>query len=552
MIKQLRISNYAIIEQLDIEFYPGLSIITGETGAGKSILLGALSLILGQRADTSVLLKEGQKCIVEGSFDLSGMHLEDFFESEDLDYENPAILRREILPSGKSRAFINDTPVALAQLHALALNLVDIHSQHQNLNLGDHEYQRTILDAYAGNNELLEEYREKYHRFLDLQQEYRSLQEKSGKAAAEQDYLQFQLEQFEETKLQKGEQEGLEQEQEQLSHAEEIKSALFQAANMLNGEEHSAYMILQKALQQISSIARHHHPSGELQERLNSIVIELKDIAAEADQHAGKIEYDPARLELISERLDLIYQLQKKHAVRDLDELLATYEDIKNKLQDIRGYEEQLSNMEKKLEEMTAELEDLSGKLRKKRKACTAGFKKTVLSLLVQLGIPNARFEIDLQALDEFTPNGKDEVGFLFSANKQSALHEISRVASGGELSRLMLSIKSLMAGKRTLPTIIFDEIDAGVSGEIADKVGNIIREMALYMQVFNITHLPQVAVKGDHHYLVYKSDQDNKTLTHIRKLSHEDRIIELAKMLSGEELTEAAISNAKELLRNS
>jgi len=549
MLNSLQVRNYALIRELEIDFRTGLSIITGETGAGKSILLGALGLLLGNRADTSVLKDQDKKCFVEGNFRISGYNLEGFFERNDLDFEEPVIIRREIAPGGKSRAFINDTPVNLTLVRELGLRLVDIHSQHHNLNLNDHRFQLRVVDTVAGNQNLLAAYRDQFNEYAGLGKKLEDLREKARQAKTDLDYLSFQFKQLEEAGLAADEQESLEQEMQTLDHAEEIKRNLLYVHAMLDGDEKSARELLQNAIQAFEAIRDYYPVASEMAERIRSSLIELKDIAAEAETAGNITELDPARQMVVRERLDMLYSLMQKHGVNDIRELISLRDELDSRISDISSFDEQISGLEKEWEESLASLERISDELSGHRQKVLPGMEKEVSSLLGSLGIPNARFLVARNELNEFTLNGRDEVEFLFSANAEMPAREISRVASGGELSRLMLSIKSLLSDSLELPTIIFDEVDAGVSGEIADKVGEIMKKMAGGKQIINITHLPQVAGKGYHHYLVYKSDEGGGERTGIRLLNNEERILEVARMLSGEELTEAAISNARELL---
>jgi DNA repair protein RecN (Recombination protein N) len=549
MLKTLHVRNYALIRQLEIEFNVGLTIITGETGAGKSILLGALGLLLGNRADTSVLKDPGKKCFVEGSFSIEGYGLEGFFEANDLDYEDPLIIRREIAPGGKSRAFVNDTPVNLNLVRELGVRLVDIHSQHHNLNLNDHRFQLRVVDTVAGNHNLLAAYGDRFRQFTEQKTRLEGLREKARQAQSDLDYLNFQYNQLEEARLSGDEQESLEQELQTLDHAEEIKRSLLAVHALVEGDEGSVGELLQEAIRALKGILEYYPRSGELAGRMQSVWIELKDIAAEAETEGNVTELDPARQQVVRDRLDLIYSLMQKHGVNELPALIQIREDLGNRIHDISSYDDQISTLEKELSETLASLERLSDELSGSRKKVIPGMETRVRTLLGDLGIPNARFRITHRGLVDFTANGRDEVEYLFSASRDMDPREISKVASGGELSRLMLCIKSLLSDSLELPTIIFDEVDSGVSGEIADKVGEIMKKMAARKQLINITHLPQVAGKGDHHYLVFKKDEGGGERTGIRLLNNEERLLEVARMLSGEELTEAAISNARELL---
>jgi DNA repair protein RecN (Recombination protein N) len=549
MLNTLQVRNYALIRQLEIDFRSGLTIITGETGAGKSILLGALGLLLGNRADTSVLNDQTRKCFVEGSFRIGGYGLEEFFRRNDLDYDDPVILRREIAPGGKSRAFINDTPVNLPLVRELGVRLVDIHSQHHNLNLNDHWFQLRVVDTVAGNANLLSAYRDKFEEYTGLVAKLGELREKARQARTDLDYLGFQFNQLEEAKLEGDEQVRLEQEIQTLDHAEEIKRNLFTVHSLLDGDEGSVREQLQNAIQALNAITGYFPGAEDMAERLRSALIELKDLAADAETGGNVTELDPARQQLIRERLDLLYNLMQKHGVSDIPSLIGIRDDLDARISDISSYDEQISALEKSCEESLASVTRLAGELTAGRKKSLPSIEKEIIGMLRTLGIPNATFKILIHDPGEFQLTGRDEVEFLFSANREMEPREISRVASGGELSRLMLSIKSLLSDSLELPTIIFDEVDSGVSGEIADKVGEIMKKMAGSKQIINITHLPQVAGKGDHHYLVFKKDEEGGERTGIRLLDRDERVLEVARMLSGEELTEAAISNARELL---
>ena len=549
MLKSLHVRNYALIRHLEIEFRPGFTIITGETGAGKSILLGALSLLLGNRADTSVLKDKEKKCIVEGSFDISPYGYHSFFTINDIDYDDHLIIRREISAGGKSRAFINDTPVNLHLLRELGTRLVDIHSQHENLHMGEHAFQLMVLDTVARNRALLSAYQDQFHRFADLVSGLAGLIEKAGKSRKDLDYYSFQFQQLAEARLSTGEQQGLEQELQTLDHAGEIKRNFHLVYYLLSDQEDAVVSKLVEAIHALDSISAFYLAATELAERIRSAMIELKDIADEAQTSGADIEMDPGRQQIVRERLDMLYNLMQKHGVNDIDGLIRLQAELDARIQDIASYDEQIEKLEKELKEKRDQLEKQAAELTARRKKILPEIESEVNGMLKVLGIPNALFRVGHSELGDFTENGKDEVEFLFSANKQVQPQDISKIASGGELSRLMLSIKSLLSDSRELPTIIFDEVDSGVSGEIAEKVGSIIKKMSHGKQVINITHLPQVAGKGDFHYLVHKYDEAGATITDIKLLDDEDRVLEIARMLSGEELTEAAISNARELL---
>jgi DNA repair protein RecN (Recombination protein N) len=550
MLVKLFVQNYALIKELDVELENGLTIITGETGAGKSILLGALSLILGTRADTTVLLDKNQKCIVEGVFRIEDYDLNEFYVANELDYESVTTLRREINPAGKSRAFINDTPVTINLLKELGDRLIDIHSQHQTLMLNDISFQLNVIDSFAGTAKLKSEYIVSYTNYRKLKKEYSGEKEKADRSKTDLEYYQFQLNQLEEAKLKKGEQEELEVEQELLSHAEEIKLALTGSSELFSSEGTSILSMLREVKMNIGKI-RTFLPEGEnLLSRTGSSLIELDDLAGEIEKLAVSLEADPDRLIQINNRLDDIYTLIQKHRVANLNELIIKQEEIKNFIRAIVSGDERLAELKSLIEKEVNSLKIVSEEMSGKRKNVLPDIELKITELLKQLGMPNAKFRISLSQLKEFTPSGIDQADFLFSANKQIAPENLAKIASGGELSRVMLSLKSLLTKNNNLPTIIFDEIDSGVSGEVADKVGQILAGMGKYMQVINITHLPQVASRGNKHYHVYKDDTDDSTFTRVKLLSAEERILEVARLLSGSEVTETSMKNARELLK--
>lgn len=551
MLKTLSIQNYALIKDIRIDFNGGLSIITGETGAGKSILLGALSLLIGQRADTSVLFDTSRKCIVEGTFQISAYGMNGFFEENELDYAHETTIRREITTDGKSRAFINDTPVNISLLKLLGDKLIDIHSQHENLYLENPGFQLEILDTIANQHQLIQQYKENYQAYRKLQTEFDSLREANEKQKSDLDYLQFQFAQLNEAKLKADEQEELETEYQTLSHAGEIKMHLGFVSEALSGETNSLIVTTKECIQHLHKIKDIFKQGNEYLSRFESLLIELKDIYPSVDRLAAGIEDNPDRLELVKQRLDLINSLLQKHKLSTIAELIDLKEKLSKQINSIVTADEKLEQLQKEIEKQKLSLLKVAGELTAKRKQSAPGLEKRVEEILHQLGMPNAVFSVELGQTADFTPSGMDRIRFLFSANKQSAPQEISKVASGGEMARLMLSIKAIIAQTMALPTIIFDEIDTGVSGDIADKMGNIIANLASFTQVINITHLPQIASKGKSHYLVYKQDQQEFTYTHIKLLTSNERITEIAKMLSGEQLSDAAINNARELLKH-
>jgi DNA repair protein RecN (Recombination protein N) len=549
MLSSLYIRNYAIIRELKINFSEGLSTITGETGAGKSILLGALSLILGQRADTTVLQDKDSKCIIEGEFDSIPEVVKQILVRNEIETGDPLILRREIQPSGKSRAFANDTPVNLQVLNDIGFLLVDIHSQHQNLNLGNNHYQLQVLDAFAQNDKLLDTFQGHYSSYSKLKREYKALLSQKSENQKELEFLIFQFEELEKAKIIEGELEELESELEILQHTEEIKNALFSTADLLNDEENGINLKLKQIESELQKISRYHEISAQLRERISSSLIELKDIAMESEQLAEKTEHDPARQEFVEDRIGLIYKLLQKHNKETVRDLIEYFIGIEKRITELGSYEFRLEKLEKALEENREQVDSSGQMLSRARNSHIARLEEKIISLLQQMGIPNANFKINNSISEEPGENGFDRITFLFSANKKSELKDISKIASGGELSRLMLTIKYIISHSLGLPTIIFDEIDTGVSGEIAHRVSLIMKEMSKDRQVFTITHLPQVAARGKHHFLVYKTDENSHTETRLRLLSDEERLEEIAKMLSGEQTTKAAIENARVLL---
>lgn len=551
MLVSLSIRNYALITSLDVEFRTGLNMITGETGAGKSILLGALSLLLGNRADSQVLKEKGQKCLVEGAFDLSGLDFQDIFVRNDLDYENPTIFRREINPQGKSRAFINDTPVTVNVLRDIGTRLVDIHSQHQNLLISDPVYALHVIDQYGRLHDQLKEYLNIYERYRQLTNTLHQRQERLNRAKADQDYLEFQLAQLEEAKLSADEQDTLEQEQLLLEHAGDIQKNLSEGIQVLHESEDSILAHLKQILTGLQSIAPYYHEINDPVSRLHAAYIELQELSRELSHLEGHVESDPDRLLRIIERLDLVNSLEKKHQVTSVRELLELQREYRERLNTIQTSDDEILALKAELDQVTGDLWLVSQKLSGERTKIFPVFEKSVSQLVRELGMPNGRFEIHHEVSKEFSPDGIDEVRFWFSANKNQPAEELSIVASGGETSRLMLSIKSLISNSLAIPTVIFDEIDSGVSGDIADKVGNLISRISKGRQVLNITHLPQVASKGDFHYKVFKYDDAETTHTTMKLLTTEERVSELAQMLSGESITPEAIQNARVLLNN-
>lgn len=551
MLRSLFIQNFVLIDSLDIQFDNGFSVITGETGAGKSIILGALSLVLGQRADGKSIKSGSDKCVIEATFDVSKYQLEEFFHVNDLEYDSEiCILRRELFASGKSRAFVNDSPVPLTVMKELGSRLIDIHSQHQNLLLGDNRFQLKVIDVMAENEILLILYRKEYQRYLSLKRELKDLTEKADQNRQEEDYIRFQLEQLTDAHLVAGEQEELEQELETLSHAEDIKGSLYKITELLNGEEQGSVQLIKEALSTADSLERFYPKAREIAERLRSAYIDLNDLASETDVLKEDVEFNPERLEWVNERLNTLYTLEQKHRVPTVEELIAIQDKYTEQLHDIDSFDEQIEGIKAQLEISYQELLQQAAVLSEQRKIASKAIASQLVKMVIPLGMPNVRFAIDFVTRPEPESDGMDDIRFLFSANKSGELQPVAQTASGGEISRLMLCIKAMIAGFTALPAIIFDEVDTGVSGDIADKMGDIMQDLGTKMQVITITHLPQIAAKGKDHFFVYKEDTTERTITRIKKLNKEERVKEVARMLSGASLTGASIANAKELLK--
>ncbi|WP_415060785.1 DNA repair protein RecN [Flavobacterium sp.] len=549
MLTHLTIKNFALIEELSISFSEGFSIITGETGAGKSILLGALGLILGKRADLSSLKNKDEKCVIEGVFMISKYQLKSFFDENDLDYEEQTIIRREILPSGKSRAFINDSPVNLSELVLLGEMLIDIHSQHQTSELAEENFQFAIIDAIADNRVLLENYTLKLKAFRKLKSSFEELENSLTAALKEQDYNSFLYNELVEAKLIENEQLELESDLEKLTHAELIKEQFEKSISLAESDQFGLLVHLKEVKTAIQKISTFSNEYAELFNRIDSLTIELKDIVAEMNQMAETVVHDPIQLENIQQKLQVIYSLQKKHQVTSVEELLQIQNELQNKVISVTTLEEQKDSLFKAIEACTLELNELASKIHQNRIKSIPLLNDLLVKILVQLGMPNVQFDLKITATNVFYSNGKDTIQFLISTNRGSDFGLLKKVASGGEMSRIMLAVKSILANYTNLPTLILDEIDTGVSGEIADKMGEIMKEMSGKMQLFAITHLPQIAAKGDMHYKVYKSDNELNTKTEIKKLSIEERVLEIAQMLSGSSISESAINHAKALL---
>lgn len=551
MLKHLYIKNFTLIDELDIELYPGFSVITGETGAGKSIILGAIGLLLGQRADSKAIKQGAEKCVIEAQFDLSRYGMEDFFEENDIEYDAAdCIIRRELTAAGKSRAFINDTPVQLSMLKELGERLVDIHSQHQNLLLNKQDFQLNVVDIIADDEKELAAYQQAFTQFHATEKELAALKESIEQNRQNADFLQFQCDELSQANLMEGEQEELEQKSETMSHSEEIKSALYEADNALSAEGIGVLGSLKTALSAIRQIEKVLPDAKELVERMDSTYIELKDIAQEIGSQMEQVEFDPNELDVINNRLDKLYDLEKKYHVDTVEELMAKRDELKLQLDRIENSDEALEELQKKLAQQQMQAKKAADALTKLRTKAAKQIEKEMQGRLIPLGMPNVRFSIQMNE-GALGTSGQDQVSFLFSANTSTPLQPISQVASGGEIARVMLSLKAMISGAVKLPTIIFDEIDTGVSGKTAEKMAQIMQEMGQHeRQVISITHLPQIAALGSAHYKVEKEETAKGTISRMRALSPEERVSEIAQMLSGSNVSEAAVSNAKQLLK--
>ncbi len=549
MLSNLSIKNYALIDALNVSFTNGFTSITGETGAGKSILLGGLSLVLGKRADLSVLRDEGQKCIIEAEFDIKKYRLKSFFKSNDLDYEDLTIVRREILPSGKSRAFINDTPITLVVLSQLGDQLIDVHSQHQTLQLANNDFQLKVIDALGDNTSILETYTDQLNAYKEISVELSELIDFQNNAAKEHDYNNFLLKELEEARLKPGMQEELEEQYEQLNNVENILDQLSKGHQILNDEQTGLLTLLGELKSISNKLSGFGSQYEELHERIQSVVIEVDDISGELESFQSKVEANPNLLEEVSSKLQLLFDLQKKHAVSSVSELLVVKQELTSKVSITENLETTIALKEEELKVAKELLHTSTKSLSDRRRKVIPQLKQQLEESLHTLGMPSASFEIAINPSNDFKSNGRDDLSFLFSANKGMGYGELKKVASGGELSRIMLTIKAILAKYEHLPTMMFDEIDTGVSGEISNKMGDIMAAMSKTMQVFSITHLPQVASKGDHHFKVYKIEEGNSTRTEMRKLSLDERVVELAEMLGGKDVTDSALAHAKQLL---
>ncbi len=549
MLQELHISNYALIEELHIEYYNGFNIITGETGAGKSIILGALGLIMGQRADLSVLRNKQVKCTVEAIFNIQNLNLENLFDENDIDYEEQTILRREINPKGKSRVFINDTPVTLKVLQEVSSHLIDIHSQHQNLSLSDNSFQLGMVDLLAGNADRLKEYQDLFKTYQKQNKQLQELIAYANKTKDDLDYVQFQFNQLNEAHLKENEQEELEREQSTLEHAEEIKSTFGNFSSDMFQDEQGMLARLKEQLVRFKKMANIVPLAKDLAERLDSTYLELKDISEECASLAEGVEYNPDRVNNIAERLDLLYSLQQKFKVESVLNLIELRNEFENKIGQITSFDDEIATQESKVKQLLAQLEAAADEISSQRLAIAPVIEERIEETLHKLGMLNARFKLLFKKLDVACDTGIDDLLFTFAGNKNGELQDVSKVASGGEISRVMLAVKSLIAKSKMLPTIVFDEIDTGISGEVAVKMGDILKELSANVQILNITHLPQIAGKGTHHFKVYKYDEGEYTFTSIRELSNDERVDELALMLAGESATETARQAARELL---
>ena len=551
MLKQLYIKNFTLIDELNISLYPGFSVITGETGAGKSIILGAIGLLLGNRADSKAIKAGRDRCVIEAHFDLSRYGMQKFFDDNDIDYDaDDTIIRRELTAAGKSRAFINDTPVPLTRMRELGEQLVDIHSQHQNLLLQKEDFQLNVVDIIAQDVDQLKVYQKEYDAYRKAKELLEELKAEIAKNRENEEFMRFQHKELDDANLQEGELEQLEQEAETLSHSEDIKTALYEADSALSGDDDSILDKLKNATHHLENICDVYPSMADVAGRMQSSYIELKDIAQEISSSVDHVEFDPNRLDAINTRLDKLYTLQQKFHVETVTELIATRDRIAEQLSHIDNGDEDIEEKEKEVAALLAKAEKQAALLTSIRQKSAKAIEKEMKGRLIPLGIPNVRFEIAF-AEKPLSGNGADKVSFLFSANKSTQLQPVSQVASGGEIARVMLSLKAMISGAVKLPTIIFDEIDTGVSGKIAEKMADIMEEMGLQnRQVLSITHLPQIAAKGSHHYKVLKEETENGTISHMKELNNQERIEEIAQMLSGSDITQAALANAKELLR--
>lgn len=548
MLLSLTINNYALIQHLEFAPGAGMTVITGETGAGKSIIMGALGMVLGGRAEAKSVGDGAQKCVIEATFDVSRYALRLMFEELDLDYEDETLIRREVSASGKSRAFVNDVPVSLTVLKQLGERLIDIHSQHQNLLLGSDRFQMEVLDALAYNDRQVAAYTTCYRQLTDCRKRLKEARDIAARAAKDADYIRFQLAQLEDARLQEGELAELEQEQELLAHAEEIKEGLSEVCEILNGDGESILTALKLVLHKAREVSRVYPDMADFAERLESDYIDLKDIAVDVEDRQEGVNYDPERLGMVEERLSMLYSLLKKHNVETVEELIGLRDSLAEQMSHIDNSDEEIAELEAEEKHLLDEAQKAAKDLTQTRAEAALRLETELVAKVVLLGMPNVRFVVQIEDC-ELSATGKDSITFMFSANKNQPLCPVGNVASGGEISRIMLCIKAMVASAKTLPTIIFDEIDTGVSGDIADAMGGLMQELAQHLQVITITHLPQVAGKGTHHYRVYKTDDVDATHTHIEALNDENRLNEVARMLSGANITQEALANARMLI---
>ena len=551
MLKHLYIKNFTLIDELDIELHEGFSVITGETGAGKSIILGAIALLLGQRADSKTLKQGADKCVIEASFDLSRYGMDDFFAENDIENDpEDCIIRRELTASGKSRAFINDTPVQLSMLKELGERLVDVHSQHQNLLLNKHDFQLGVVDIIADDATALSQYQQTFRQCQNIKKELDELQENIERNRQNLDFLQFQCSELTQAALVEGEQEELEQRSETMSHSEEIKSALYETDNALGAEQTGVVSALHSSMSALKGISRVFPAVDELSQRLESCYIEVKDISQDVSRYLDDIDFDPSELDAVNNRLDRLYDLEKKYHVETVEELIAKRDEIRQQLDGIENSDESLAELQQQLDTLLKQAGQEADALTKLRTAAARQIEADMLSKLVPLGMPAVRFSVQISP-EQLGPNGQDKVSFLFSANASTPLRPIAQVASGGEIARVMLSLKAMISGAVKLPTIIFDEIDTGVSGKMAEKMAEMMKDMGSHgRQVVSITHLPQIAALGTHHYKVEKKETPQGTTSSMKALTADERVLEIAQMLSGSDVSDAAIQNAKELLK--
>lgn len=551
MLQSIYIQNYALIDTLDINFNTGFSVITGETGAGKSIILGAIGLLLGQRADIKAIKSGETKCIVEAKFNISSYNMESFFKENDLEFDsNDCIIRRELYASGKSRGFINDSPASLAQMRELGEQLIDVHSQHQNMLLNNEEFQMNVLDIIAKDEKELGKYSDIYHQYKETAKRLSDTIAKAEKEREDEDYVRFQLQQLDDASLKEGEQEELENEAEMLAHAEEIKSNLFKVSNMMAEDDMNMLIAMKESILTLQNVSKHYPAASEWAERLNSCFIDIKELSHEISNAQEEVEFNPSRLEFVNDKLNTIYSLEQKHHVDSVEQLIEIAEKYHSQLTEITSFDQIISELESKKEKIYSDLLAQAKVLTSLRRKAAQDVEKKMQELLVPLGMPNVRFCVEVTQRKEPDTKGMDNVLFLFSANKNGTLQNVATVASGGEIARVMLSLKAMIAGAVKLPTIVFDEIDTGVSGSIAEKMALIMEDMGKHnRQVISITHLPQIAARGTTHYKVYKEDTETRTISHIKMLDQNERIKEIANMLSGSTLTEAAMNNAKVLL---